>query len=82
MFVERYPRATEAVNKIYDIFPEDPPVWIAIPSNRWKNYKKAVKIYWSWFIRIPIPGSTGDKLLNKCLVDYKKLIVNNLGKPV
>ena len=76
MFVQKYPRATEAVNKIYDIYATDPPYWIAIPSGRWKNYKRAVKIYWSWFYRLGPDHEPTGELLNRCLVRYRELINN------
>ncbi len=70
-FGEKYSRAINKVNQIYDIDDQMVPVWIATGAKRWLNYKQIVK-YLShlWAKHGPYETISG-KVLNKCIVELK-----------
>jgi len=61
-FKKKYARATEIVGQIYSLPDEIIVKWIATSPARWNGYKRAVKIWFNWDRRTPIPENCPEQL--------------------
>lgn len=73
-FTRKYVRATYLVGEYYDIDVERVAVWCASNQERWRNYKKIVKLVHRWVLQQERFRPYPEELLNSCILGAYKFL--------
>jgi len=79
-FKKKYPRATDYLRKMYGIGDEVVVYWIAKSPNRWKNYKRGIKIFHAWDKKEPFDELKSEEQLNARIVLFKWFLKKHVFK--
>ncbi|MBA7705372.1 hypothetical protein ES703_114200 [subsurface metagenome] len=68
-FRRKYARATYMIQKVYDFDDELVAVWLCSYQERWRNYKKTVKMLSKWVDQQERVGQLSAEVLHICVVE-------------